>query len=381
MLDNRDYLGGRIVTNKKPLYEIGAARFNNTHTRLIKLVRKYDLPTYKLNKNIDFVDSKTKSIRRGVNSDIGRFFKEIIQKSRSLSKNKLITMTFKELCLLYKPLAIVDKMIAFFGYSSEFDSLNAYDALRCVKSDFNGNKFYYVIKGGLYRLCEKIGADIKSNGGEIKLKTYITSVTEINNSFTVNDSRGHTWVGRKIIFAVKPHQLKQFAILKPIHHYIHTINRVPLIRIYAKYYVGKGGVWFKGMNRTTTDSFLRHIIPMNETTGLIMISYTDDKDTRAYVKNNQLLDTDAINKKIHKEVCALFPDKSIPKPTYFKCHLWTEGVHFWKKNADSRKISKKILKPKKNIFICGEGFSLNQAWIEGALDTSDKVVELINKSL
>ena len=54
LLDNRNYLGGRIITNKKPVYEIGAARFNNSHKRLIKLIKKYSLSTYKLNKSIDF---------------------------------------------------------------------------------------------------------------------------------------------------------------------------------------------------------------------------------------------------------------------------------------------------------------------------------------
>jgi len=378
LLDNRNYLGGRIITNKKPVYEIGGARFNNSHKRLIKLVKKYDLQTYKLNKNIDFVDNKSKILRRNVNCDIESFFKEIILKSTSLSKDKLVAMTFKDLCLIYKSRKIVNEIISFFGYNSEFDSLNAYDALRCIKGDFNGNKFYYVIKGGLSQLCEKMASDIIANGSKIKVGTYVTEVNKIKNSFIVSDSTARKWLGLKIVFAVKPHQLKSFSILKSVHHYLQNINRIPLIRIYAKYNVGKNGVWFKGMNRTTTNSFLRHIIPMDETTGLIMISYVDDKDTRVYLKNNQLLDTAVIKNKIHQEVCALFPQKSIPKPTYFKCHLWTEGVHFWKKNADSKKIFKKILHPAKNIFICGEGFSLNQAWIEGALDTSDKVVDLIN---
>jgi len=149
LLDNRSYLGGRIITHKKPVYEIGGARFNTSHKRLIKFVKKYDLPTYKLNKTIDFVDNKTKILKKNVNRDIDSFFKEIIQKSNMLSKEKLITMTFKDLCLLYKSKSIVTKIISFFGYRSEFDSLNAYDALRCIKGDFNGNKFYYVIQGGL----------------------------------------------------------------------------------------------------------------------------------------------------------------------------------------------------------------------------------------
>ena len=33
---------------------------------------------------------------------------------------------------------------------------------------------------------------------------------------------------------------------------------------------------------------------------------------------------------------------------------------------------------KNNLFICGECYSLNQGWIEGALETSNKVVNIIN---
>ena len=31
LLDERGYWGGRIITNKNPHYEIGAARFNTSH--------------------------------------------------------------------------------------------------------------------------------------------------------------------------------------------------------------------------------------------------------------------------------------------------------------------------------------------------------------
>ena len=34
LLDERDYWGGRIITNKNPHYEIGAARFNTSHKLL-----------------------------------------------------------------------------------------------------------------------------------------------------------------------------------------------------------------------------------------------------------------------------------------------------------------------------------------------------------
>ena len=38
-----------------------------------------------------------------------------------------------------------------------------------------------------------------------------------------------------------------------------------------------------------------------------------------------------------------------------------------------------MLNPIENIYICGESFSQQQAWMEGALQTSNEVVELINK--
>jgi monoamine oxidase len=74
----------------------------------------------------------------------------------------------------------------------------------------------------------------------------------------------------------------------------------------------------------------------------------------------------------------LFPTKNIPEPTYYYAYLWKQGCHYWKKNKDSEKLSKEMLNPLENIYICGESFSQQQAWMEGALQTSKEVVELIN---
>ena len=39
-----------------------------------------------------------------------------------------------------------------------------------------------------------------------------------------------------------------------------------------------------------------------------------------------------------------------------------------------------MINPIKNIFICGDTFSDNQCWIEGALSTSNSVIKLCKKS-
>ena len=79
---------------------------------------------------------------------------------------------------------------------------------------------------------------------------------------------------------------------------------------------------------------------------------------------------------IHEELNTIF--NCVPKPTYFKVHYWEIGAHHWKKKYDSESISNLMLNPINNIYICGEAFSQKQAWIEGALETSEKVVELIH---
>ncbi len=380
LLDERKYLGGRIITNKTPRYEIGAARFNNTHKKLMKLVNQYNLETYQLSKNINYLDKKTRVIEENINIKIENFISKIIEKSSKLKKSQLQKLTFKELCETFHTKKEVNEIIHNFGYNAEFTILNAYDAIRTFKGDFNGNKNYYIVNGGLSILCNKMAQSIKLNGGKIKKKTHVDSVCQLSqNHFVVADTKQNLFNAKKIIFAIKPKQLRKFRIVKNIFTDIHSIKSVPLIRVYAKYRVGQKGVWFKGMRRTTTNSFLRQIIPINENKGLIMISYVDEKDTKVYLENKKLLDKEIVKNKIQNEIKLLFPDKYIPNPIYFKCHLWTEGVHFWKKGVDSIAIHNKVLNPSKNIYICGEGFSLNQAWIEGSLDTSDKVISLINR--
>ena len=39
-----------------------------------------------------------------------------------------------------------------------------------------------------------------------------------------------------------------------------------------------------------------------------------------------------------------------------------------------------MINPSSNIYICGDSYSLRQAWIEGALETANKVFKLINLS-
>ena len=188
---------------------------------------------------------------------------------------------------------------------------------------------------------------------------------------------------RKCVLAIPPNAMRDIPYVERNvgASTLSAVKGEPLLRIYAKYPVnkkgtqGEGDVWFKGLRRTTTDSFLRHIIPINEKNGMIMVSYTDGVDTKPFAKRKGEKET-RINALVHDELRALFPERDIPDPQYFKMHLWPDGAYYWRAGSDSRVLSKKLVQPIDGVplYTCGEGFSMKQAWMEGALETADDVL-------
>ncbi|MBV8592236.1 MAG: FAD-dependent oxidoreductase, partial [Acetobacteraceae bacterium] len=60
------------------------------------------------------------------------------------------------------------------------------------------------------------------------------------------------------------------------------------------------------------------------------------------------------------------------------------GVNFGQLHADSDRASKRMINPitDLNIYVCGEAYSRDyQGWVEGALETAEKVVERVHSRL
>ncbi|MBE27564.1 MAG: hypothetical protein CMB06_00420 [Euryarchaeota archaeon] len=377
LFDERSYIGGRIYTHPKG-YEVGAARFNNNHKLLLELIKYYKMTKMVLPKEIDYVEcfeNKKNKITLNSNIEFQKILNKVIERTKTRKNLNKITF-YEHLVNILKSKEKADHVVNIFGYYSEIKEMNAFDAYNTFKNDF-GNIQYYVLMEGLSSLCENMKKTIEKNGSKIFLKSYVNSVEKNNNVFKISiKHKKRKIIGKKIIFATKPHQLKQFEIIKPIHKYIDSLYEAPLIRIYAIY----KNIWFKNINRTTTNNLLRQIIPINKEKGLIMISYTDGEDTKPFMKNKYELKSDNILKKIiSKNIKKVFPDHNIEDPEYFKAHLWNVGCHHWLPGYDSSYIQKEIMNPLENIYICGEGFSNKQAWIEGALNSALKVIKNINK--
>ena len=108
--------------------------------------------------------------------------------------------------------------------------------------------------------------------------------------------------------------------------------------------------------------------------GLFQISYSDwyFADYWGNLKNDQA------KKVLKKLLSETFQYEKIDDPKKFIRYYWKNACHFWKPNNNEKVLYKKIQHLRKNVFIVGESFSLNQGWAEGAVQTSIEISKLIN---
>lgn len=400
IIEKNHFIGGRIFTFKSKInnkininYEAGAGRFSENHKLLIKLIEDFDLDNkiIKLsNKKLNLTEKynfncKNKNINNEYNLHksitVSKLLNKVIKLSEKISRQYLQTITFFNLCnnlLKYNECKFIDD---FLGYKGELHELNAYDAIRMFNIDFNLNNQFYSLKDGLRELILKLSYKLEKNYDVIfNLKTEVLDFefdkkNKYFNVFAKNELSKEKFTCEKLILATNKDTLLGFSELKPINHELNSVIGNSLHRIYALYPKNKDGkVWFHNINKITTPNRLQYIIPIDIEKGIIMISYTD-YDNADYWK--KIKDDKNLDKEIHLNLKKLFPKLEIPKPIFLKSHYWKNGVYYYKPGYNSDEISKKIIKPfvDKDLFIVGECYSQNQAWIEGALVTVNNMLK------
>ena len=385
ILEKNNYLGGRMKTYQKTIngityyQEEGAWRFNSNHKLLLKLIHELGLKDNLRNLDLkkDFIPS-TKYDEKFINFDPIIYINKIIEYSKKDEKSTIQSYTLKEYS---KKILKKDESKFFidsFGYYKILD-INAYDGILLLESGLKFNLKFYTIYPGVSIIIDKIKSKILENNGEIILNTNVLNIdfNEINRLFTINTNNG-IYTSKKCILALPKQNLIKFSILKSIKKDLESIEVSNMSKIFAIF--NKKHIWFKNIGHVFTNNKLRQIIPRDKENGSILLSYCDGKFAE-YWKNLKDKKKDLFLQEIKKNIFKIFKIK-IQYPLFTKFIYWNNAAGYWKKNKDSTVISKKILHPYKDIplYICGENYSKNQAWMEGALNTSKSVVNKIIKN-
>ena len=378
IFETEDKLGGRIKTIKTDgiQYEAGAARFHSSHLKLLTLIDDLGLSKnkVKLPEKIDTI-LRTKKNNSDYNTSFKLDLKELLNQSYEISKDmkkeELINITYEQYLISIFDFETTQFIKHSFGYDSEFESMNAYTALQMFKDDFFKEEDYYVLGGGLYQIVDKL-EDILRKKDNITIKLNC-SIQEIHDNYVITDKK-QKFKYNHLISTIPSNKLRNFEFFKDKLEILKAVKPVPLLRVYMKY----NDTWFRNIKRTTTDNILRHIIPIDYDNGLIMITYTDGQYASMWNASYSNGD-DYFVKLIHKEIYDLFKIKP-PDPEKVYVHYWNAGLNTWSPGFDSDVISEQVLKlyDDKEIYICGDSYSLKQGWIEGCLETAYKVIKKLS---
>lgn len=386
---NPSRTGGRVFTDKfkvgKTEYALdaGAGRFSDTHKRVLSLISRYSLDSkvLKLAKGSNFV--KTRKYSKNVKfTDSNSIIHELIRRVELMTREEkelIKEITFKELAAKLFNRETANFLENGYPYYSEISIINAFSAVRAFKKDLNSRKNFYILLGGLSQITDNLTQEYLKLGGRLVYGYTVSNVVRNKADLFTLFPRNTDSIKkrcRNIVFTMPKNVLEKISILDSLKSQLESLQCKPLYRIYAIYPKDKatGKVWWHDIPRTITDSVIKYIIPINPNDGSIMISYTDGPNAQYWhsVPDNKLVSL------LHKEVKRCYPDiGEIPQPQVIKKYYWSIGACYYRKKTNPTKLQKEMINPLNGVYICGDSFSSHQAWMEGALETSENVIKSI----
>jgi monoamine oxidase len=259
-----------------------------------------------------------------------------------------------------------------FPYWSEIHTLRADLAIHSFDKEFGNKALYSVVAEGYSKLPEGMAAEFKRLGGKFQFKTTVNRLEKDAEGFVICSDRSDI-LCRTCVLAVPSVAMKKIEGL-PVIPGLKHLAMEPLVRMYA---IFKDKDWLKDLTKIVSDSRVRYTIPISAEKGVIMISYTDGADARYWIKFRKEKGEDAVKDAIMKGIRRLLPDKEIGEPSAFVIHPWSNGCTYWLPGSyDPAAMAKESLNPGPGLFVCGESFSMRQAWTEGALESALTLLKL-----
>jgi monoamine oxidase len=389
ILEKYGYSGGRVVTYRKDGYqwENGAGRIASNHKNVHALLKHYGLTEQPIGKEQLFIprgSHESDAIPNGFEIQLASLLKDVKQ----LDPQVLATHTLEQIVKSIMGESEANRFLDQFAYRAEVTVLRADLALQSFlgEGEMGSYEGYTVCKEGLSAMTDAMATDYKSKGGTILLNHEMTAVSE-NNCVDVtckvgSKKKGYTYEvvkGSQCILALHSSALKECSSTRHFEALKHLVM-CPLIRTYGVFPTKGGTSWFSGLPKVVTGNPVRYFIPIDASKGIAMVSYTDADDAFRMIQLLESKGEKALGSFLLKQLRSLFPSRNVPDYLFFKSHPWTHGCTYWTPGSYSAEaMSQETMHPDpKNlpsVYLCGESFSLRQAWMEGAIEHAEGLLK------
>lgn len=206
-------------------------------------------------------------------------------------------------------------------------------------------------------LVERMVKRVKTNHpNSLKRNQHISSIKQTTLGWQVV-SNSTVYYAKNLIMATSIDVIERFF---PFYKSF-GIEGQPFLRTYIQLDPSSAEIlknYIKGT--TVVSNVFQKIIPMNQEKGIYMIAYSDNQKA---IKGKSLNKTQIV-KEIQKE----FGVKDSLTILKLKHYFWDIGTHYYKYKPDANRQH-----PVDNVYVIGESVSLNQGWVEGALESVEKL--------
>ena len=371
LIEGLDRLGGRIYTeyieidNKEVWFDTGAARFSKKHLHLMRLLKNLNLSNSLIRypSKIEYRLNETKD-KSGY-----EYIIDAISEIKTLNKDDMSNITLGDFIKRHYSDSIYKFIMESFEYSDSLNHITAYQSIEMFKNNYNPRQQYYTLKHGLQMIINKLEKKAIRNNTKIMTNMFVSDIVT-EDSLKVVEVNNKKFYSRQIVLACPPNNFKEFSLVKENNLNLDVIKYYSLNRVYAYF---KENKW-NDFERIIVDNKLKYLLSLNK--NVVLTSYTEGSASKYWL--NKTLDG-----KLEETTVKLLEktfDTNVENPLVIKNYHWHNSLGNWKKNVDYKKLYNNFINPIRNVFICGDVLSLCQDWMEGAIQTSNKVIRLLSRT-
>jgi monoamine oxidase len=310
-------------------------------------------------------------------------------------------------CLLQDEFLLLHSAL---GYESLLANSNATQAIPVFLADFAVTA-YHTLYGGMEALPRALVAWLRRlDPGILSLSTAIRRIERRpDGTFHLfarmpDKSDQRMCTARTVILAVPQAGLEQIdlagfnpaAARRFREHDLQQVTGHPAVKLYLMY---DRPWWEKDVGlraRAVTDLPVRQVYYLGDhesRKALVMASYSDDhyvdfwdpliddpavpaKDQARHVASPTILTS------AHEQLQQIHGRRLPSSPLAGRVKEWAHAWHFWKVHTQPWLGAQKMVRPfaGAELYTCGEAYSLEQGWIEGALKSAERVLARIGVS-
>jgi hypothetical protein len=284
-------------------------------------------------------------------------------------------LTFRKFALSILDADAYHNFVTCSGYS-DYESENAYDTLYNYGFDDNYQK-WTALGISWKTLLEKLVSSIGKKN--IHCSKRVSKIDILEQGVCITIDNGDKYECKKLVLATTINCLREIlpganSKNAPYRH----VHSQAFLRIYGKFTAESSTIMKEICPRTTVvPGPLHKIIPMDSDKGVYLIAYTDNKAARIlekYAENNQK------NRSVLCRILeiALGVSSGALELSDMVPFYWKEGTHYYDPlplKYNSRKdFIQDLQHPHPNILVVGELASMNKGWVEGAIESVERVL-------